>query len=176
MFSTRRRKIKAKPVSLIKNFWTILIASFVLGGAFVYASYHKILDPPDFAKIIYNYKLIPPQLINLAAIYLPWFELLAGVALIIGICRKGAALGVGLLAGFFILALTFNLYRGHPTICGCFDTHARGLAMTVGEKFWKMKREVALDFGFVALAAIVYFGSRLREEEAESRLSDRNTE
>lgn len=138
----------------------VWLAALGLGGAFIWASYHKIADPPDFAKIVYNYKIVPPQLINLAAIYLPWFELLAGIALVTGVCRRGAALGAGLLALIFIAALSFNLHRGHPTICGCFDTHAQGVLMTREEKFFKMKREIALDSLFAVLAGIVFFGAR----------------
>jgi len=144
------------------------LSALGLGGAFSYASYHKIVDPPDFAKIVYNYKLVPPYLINLAAIYMPWFELFAGLALITGVCRRGAALGAGLLALVFIAALSFNLYRGHPTICGCFNTHAQGLTMSREEKFFKMKREIALDGLFVVLAGVVYFGCRRPEEEASA--------
>lgn len=146
----------------------IWLAAFGLGGAFIYSSYHKITDPPDFAKIVYNYKFVPPYLINLAAIYMPWFELIAGVALIVGTCRRGAALGLGLLAMIFIAALSFNLYRGHPTICGCFDTHAQGVLMTREEKFFKMKREIALDCLFVVLAGIVYVGFKRPDEEPAS--------
>ena len=35
-----------------------LLVRIVLGGILVYASWHKIADPPDFAKIIYNLSLI----------------------------------------------------------------------------------------------------------------------
>lgn len=138
----------------------------VLGCVFVVASWHKIMDPPDFAKIVYNYRVVPPFLINLMAIYLPWLELLAGLALIFGVLQRGAALVVGGLALVFIAALSLNLWRGHPTICGCFDTYARGVSMTEAEKFAKMWREIGLDALFFVGALIAFF-SAPRPDEAD---------
>ena len=36
-----------------------LAARLLLGGIFVYSSYHKIISPAAFAKIIYGYLLFP---------------------------------------------------------------------------------------------------------------------
>jgi len=69
-----------------------LLVRIVLGGILVYASWHKIADPPDFAKIIYNYRLFPPASIHMLAVFVPWIELVAGLALISGIGLRGGSL------------------------------------------------------------------------------------
>jgi uncharacterized membrane protein YphA (DoxX/SURF4 family) len=105
----------------LKNSWTELIARWILGITFIYASYHKIISPGDFAKIIYGYDLLPDGLINLIAIILPFVELFSGLALILGIYPLSAALIVNGMLLTFIIALSINLVRGHEFDCGCFS-------------------------------------------------------
>jgi uncharacterized membrane protein YphA (DoxX/SURF4 family) len=146
-------------MKLLKNPWLTWICSLVLGCTFVYSSYHKILDPPDFAKAIHNYYVVPGELVNLAAIYMPWFELIGGLAIAVGVARRGAALGFGLLALVFIAALSYNLLRGHPTVCGCFGTFAEGEGLDDQTKFFLMWREIFIDIGLVLLSAQVLYAT-----------------
>jgi uncharacterized membrane protein YphA (DoxX/SURF4 family) len=97
------------------------IARFLLGGIFIYASYDKILNPGAFAKIVFNYQILPNNLVNLIAIILPWLEVIVGFCLIIGWWIPGAVVIVNLLMIVFISALTFNLSRGLDVHCGCFS-------------------------------------------------------
>ena len=136
-----------------------LLVRVVLGGILVYASWHKIVDPPDFAKIIYNYRLFPPGSIHMLAVFVPWLELVAGLALISGIGLRGGALMAATFFSFFILALSYNLLRECPTICGCFDTHASGRDLTADEKYAKMGREIVLDCALVVAALYVLCGT-----------------
>lgn len=98
-----------------------LLCRLIVGGIFVLASFHKILDPQSFALAIYNYKLFPPSSINGLAILLPWVELLAGMALILGIKIRGAALILSGLLASFAVTLVINLSRGLDIACGCFS-------------------------------------------------------
>ena len=59
-----------------------------LGFLFIYASIDKILHPAQFAKIVYNFHILPGFLINLFAIVLPWIEFLTGAFLILGIAAQ----------------------------------------------------------------------------------------
>ena len=120
------------------------IVRIVLGSVMVYASYHKILDPPDFAKILFNYKLFPAESLNPLAIYVPWLEAICGVALIVGVGRRGASFLAMAFFTSFVVFLAYNLSRECPTICGCFSTHAEGASMTDAEKFSEMKKEIWL--------------------------------
>ena len=51
-----------------------LLFRLFLGILFIYASVDKILHPAAFAKIVYNFHILPGFLINLFAIILPWVE------------------------------------------------------------------------------------------------------
>ena len=111
---------------LFKHPLAELIARYVLAAVFLYACVHKILHPADFAKIIYGYKILPGWAVNLAAITMPWFELAAGLSLLLGFYpRAGAILVSGMLL-VFILAISFNLIRGHEFDCGCFSIGKAG--------------------------------------------------
>ena len=137
----------------------LLLVRVVLGGILVYASWHKIADPPDFAKIIYHYRLFPESSIHMLAVFVPWIELVAGLALITGIGLRGGALMAAVFFAFFIVALSYNLARECPTICGCFDTHESGLGLSDSQKFAKMRSEIGLDCCLVLAALYVLFGS-----------------
>lgn len=132
------------------------LCALVLGGVFVYASYDKILNPGDFARIMYHYqivgpsKLFPPLLPNLLAVTLPWVELVAGVLLIVGVWRREAAGLSGLLLIVFILAVSSALLRGIDLEnCGCFSVSGEGRA--AGLKL------ILGDLGLLILAWVLAF-------------------
>ena len=100
------------------------MARLLLGSTFIYASYHKILDPETFAKIVYGYQLFPSETINLIAIIIPFIELITGIALIIGVyTRPAAIIIIGMLTAF-VIAISINIIRGHEFDCGCFSSDA----------------------------------------------------
>jgi uncharacterized membrane protein YphA (DoxX/SURF4 family) len=109
-----------RATNILSSSWIELAARWFLGATFIYASYSKILAPAVFAKIIYGYDLFPAILINLFAILLPFVELIAGLALIIGFYPRSAALIVNAMLLAFITSLTINIVRGHEFDCGCF--------------------------------------------------------
>jgi uncharacterized membrane protein YphA (DoxX/SURF4 family) len=98
----------------------------ILGSLFLYAGIAKIVDPMGFALSIYNYKLLPDGLINVAAILLPWLEVIVGGSLLLGIGTAGGALIATALFSIVAGALTINLIRGLDIACGCFSTAASG--------------------------------------------------
>ncbi len=103
-----------------------LTARWILGLTFIYASYHKIIAPADFAKIIYGYDLFPQDFINLIAIILPFVELVSGLALILGIYPRSAVTIINGMLLAFIIVLSINLIRGHEFDCGCFSVQKTG--------------------------------------------------
>ena len=118
--------------SIINNGWIELAARWILGLTFIYASFHKIVSPADFAKIVYGYDLFPEIFINLIAITLPYLELMAGLALIIGVYPRSAAIVINGLLLAFIAVLTINLIRGHEFDCGCFSAGQSGYSSSPG--------------------------------------------
>lgn len=123
----------------------ILLRLF-LGGVFIYASIDKIMNPDAFAKAVYNYRIMPDNLVNMTALVLPWLELILGLCLITGILLPGASVTCTVLLTVFIGALAFNQIRGLDVHCGCFSTEASAGPASL----WT----VARDAGFL-LASIV---------------------
>jgi len=124
-------------------------ARIVLGIVFVYASYDKILHPAAFAKIIYNYQILPDELINLAAIFLPWLELITGSLLIIGVWLPGSVFISNILLIIFFCALMYNKARGLDISCGCFST-SESVAP-------ESTLYILRDFSFVVIAVYLFF-------------------
>lgn len=124
-----------------------------LGAVFVAAALPKIMDPPAFAHMIYNYRLVPGGLVNGLALVMPWIELVVGVLLIVGAWRREAAVVATLLLLVFLGAIGWNLARGHAIDCGCFDVRSAG--KTPGELLSDMKWVLVRDVGLLMLAAQV---------------------
>lgn len=131
--------------------WLTVRVQILLGAVFVAAALPKIADPPSFAHMIYNYRMLPGALVNSAGLFLPWFELLTGMALVLGIWRRTASVAIGALLLVFIVAIGFNLVRANPIDCGCFDVSAAG--RSVEERFQDMGWVIARDVGMLALVA-----------------------
>jgi putative oxidoreductase len=110
---------------MLRNKGVLLAFRIVLGGLFVYAGAVKVLEPLGFAQNIRNYQLVGQSLSFVAAIVLPWLEILAGLALILGIWTRGAALVVTGLLVFFIVLTAVTMVRGLDVDCGCFGSLSR---------------------------------------------------
>lgn len=123
-------------------------ARIIIGLVFIYASYDKILNPAAFAKIVYNYQILPDELVNFAAIFLPWLELTIGFLLIIGIWLPGSVFIGNLLLIIFFSAILYNKVRGLDISCGCFSTSAG----ETGESTLYLLR----DFSFVVIAIYLF--------------------
>ncbi|HEY0946170.1 MAG TPA: MauE/DoxX family redox-associated membrane protein [Opitutaceae bacterium] len=130
----------------------LLVARLVLAGLFVYAGSAKALAPAAFAADIANFRLLPLFESGLLAVYLPWLEILAGGALLIGRWRAGGALVVALLSAVFLGALLSARLRGLDITCGCFG-HANSEGGGGGISGWLMARNGVL----LALALVVSF-------------------
>ena len=145
--------------------WLTVRTQIALGLFFVVAALPKIADPPGFAHMVYNYKMVPGPFVNAMALVLPWAELLMGVALVTGIWRRTAAALVGALLVVFIVAISVNLLRGNAIDCGCFDVTAANL--TREERFRDMWMVILRDVGMLFLVAQGLLGARRVETEGE---------
>ena len=104
--------------------WLLLPVRVYLGGVFLTACYHKLLDPRSFALDVATYQFLPLFSINLFALILPWVELLAGVMLVVGLRVRAAALLTGGMMLAFMVALGWALHLGLDMSCGCFASQA----------------------------------------------------
>ena len=139
------------PKEALASPWLSVRVQIALGLFFVVAALPKLVDPPSFAHMIYNYRLVPGALVNLMALAMPWLELLAGLALILGLWTRSSAGLVGALLLVFILAISANFVRGNAIDCGCFDVLAAN--KTVDERFADMRLVVLRDLGMLLMVA-----------------------
>jgi uncharacterized membrane protein YphA (DoxX/SURF4 family) len=100
----------------------IAVCRVAIGLIFAFAALAKLGDLQGFAAQVHNFRLVPVPLENLLAMTLPWIELVAALALVLGIrARPAAALAFGLMA-VFTVAVALALARGLDIECGCFGT------------------------------------------------------
>ena len=138
----------------------VIICRLALAAIFLLASIPKIIAPQEFALAIFRYQLLPDAAINLMAIFLPWVELVAAIAILLPSTSDGAAaLLFGLLA-VFTAAIAINLIRGIDISCGCFT-----LDPDAGPIGWW---EVARDVGFLAMAGFVLWGTEDGKRKTEN--------
>ncbi len=105
----------------LSNKYLQIAFRLIVGGVFIYSSIGKLFSPDEFAKIIYNYDILPLFLVNILAIVLPYVQFLAGVLLIFGVYKKGnSAIFIGLLF-VFLIALIQAYARSLDINCGCFS-------------------------------------------------------
>ena len=144
--------------NIISNRYVILLSRFILGIIFIYASIDKIIDPISFSSTIDNYHISPYSLNNIAALVIPWMELIIGVFLIFGIFISGSSFIAILLLLFFIFILTQALLRGINVDCGCFDLNTDTLEDS--QLRIKMIRRILEDILFLGLAFIINKGNK----------------
>ena len=133
------------------------IVGLIVGGIFIYAGVIKALDPLRFATDIDNYKMLPWAIGVRLAFYLPWLEILCGLALILRFLYRG---GLVILAGLtfvFIAASIIAKTRGLDITCGCFG-HA--------SKNWSFAGHLLLDFAILGMLVVSlvreYWGLSIR--------------
>ena len=120
-------------------------AQIVLGLLFLAASLAKIVDTGSLAKEVHNFHLVPLWSEHLLAMVLPWIELLAGLALVLGIRPRAGAWVAGALLVVFTIGVASAMARGLNFHCGCFGTAD---STRIG---WA---KLAENVGMLALAAI----------------------
>ena len=151
-----------KTRDIVTHPWLTIRVQIALGVIFVAAALPKIVDPPSFAHMIYNYKLVPVGLLNLMALVMPWIELLCGLALVLGVWPGTARTIIGLLLVTFVIAIGINLARGNAIDCGCFDVSAAG--KTREERLADMRLVILRDLGMLLMVAQLWWASRQKAE------------
>jgi putative oxidoreductase len=121
------------------------IVDLIIGGVFIYAGVIKALDPIGFANDIDNYKILPWTIGVRLAFYLPWLEILCGLALIARRLYLGGLSILTALISIFIVATVAAKVRGLDITCGCFG-HA--------SKDWSFTGHLAVDL--LLLSAVLF--------------------
>ncbi len=128
-----------------------LIIRLLVGIVFIYAGSLKLMDPAAFAWNIYQYGLVPRNLINMVAIGLPALEVLAGIGFILTV--RGSTAAVAGLLIMFVLVLGYALFNDLNVDCGCFSAGELGPE--------GLKKAIVRDMIMIAGISFVYW---FREE------------
>ena len=128
------------------------IVALIVGGIFIYAGVIKAVDPLRFAIDIDNYKMLPWAIGVRLAFYLPWLEMLCGLALILRFFYRGGLFILSALTVIFIAASIIAKVRGLDITCGCFG-HA--------SKNWNFTTHLAFDFVILVALIALWIASRI---------------
>ncbi len=142
----------------------LVLGRVALGAIFLYAAYSKLYFDGAwhlhdyhffFAMAIDSYKMLPLSVVEWMARILPWFELLLGALLIIGIGVRWVGSITTALLLVFIGAMTRAKILGLEINCGCFGNNEKlgtatlirdssllvlALAVTIGAFLMKRRR------------------------------------
>lgn len=139
------------------RFWPLLVRRIIgalAGAVFLYAGVTKTLDPLEFARAISHYQIIPWSLGVRFAFYLPWLEIVCGLALMFQRLFFGALALTSALMLLFLGATFWARARGINIACGCFGSASSNLTLT-----WHL----VIDFCILAaLAALWWMSTRKR--------------
>ena len=144
-----------------------LVLVLTVGATFIYAGILKVVDPVQFARDIDNYKMLPWPATVAFALYLPWLEILCGLALIIRRLHRGAVLLLIGLTIVFIVASIIAKARGLDISCGCFGHASKG---------WSFGWHLLLDLGILAALVVLVFDFAARRQTPTTELRTSNPE
>jgi uncharacterized membrane protein YphA (DoxX/SURF4 family) len=93
----------------------------VLGAWFVYSGGEKLFVSglSEFTRSVGNYRLLAAPWDAVLAYTLPWFELVAGLCLMLSVLRKGALLVISGLVVIFVVGVGYAWSQGLNIACGC---------------------------------------------------------
>jgi uncharacterized membrane protein YphA (DoxX/SURF4 family) len=101
---------------------------WLLALLMLWAAVSKLANPTEFLGSIYAYELpLPRSWLQVAAVVLPWVELLCGLLLFAGFWSQTALLAVTGLMALFVIATGQAWVRGLDISCGCFNLKIFGL-------------------------------------------------
>lgn len=98
----------------------IWIARIGLAVMFLYAGFVKSGASEGFARTISQFTILPPSLVELFSLTLPWIEVLCGILLLIPKSARIGAVLAAVLLMTFIVAIGWALSQGLIVDCGCF--------------------------------------------------------
>jgi len=140
----------------------LLLRRVLLAGLFIFSGAVKLGwvldwgDPEGFASSVRGFRVLHYDFVLLATYVVPWLELVAGGALLLGLFARGAAVLLLSLVVVFIVSMITVLARGIEVDCSCFGGKLQELLPVVG----RYLEPGAVDWisvgRNVVLAALIY--------------------
>ncbi len=100
--------------------WLPLLARLVVGVVWLWAGLAKLADPLGSVRAVQAYDLLPTGLTEPVGYALPAVEVVVGLALVLGVMTRGAAVLSVLLFVAFVVGIASAWARGLEIDCGCF--------------------------------------------------------
>jgi uncharacterized membrane protein YphA (DoxX/SURF4 family) len=126
--------------------FAVLVLRVAVGALFIWAGGAKIGHADVFAAQIAAFRIVPHALIAPLALLLPFFEVLLGGYLVVGLYTRVTAVIAAVQLAIFATAIGSAVMRGLSLSCGCFGP---------GDKTVTSWPEVIRDVAFAAVAAFV---------------------
>ena len=137
--------------------WYGLLARLVVGGVWLAAGALKVPDPASSVRAVRAYDLLPESVVPTIGHALPALEIVLGVALIVGVLVRGAAVLSAILQVAFIIGISSAWARGLQIDCGCFGDGGFDADATA-----KYPWEIARDVGLLLLSLWLVWRPRTR--------------
>lgn len=137
--------------------WLGLLARLVVGGVWIAAGAVKLPDPFASVQAVRAYELLPSSVAETVGHLLPVVEVVVGLALVVGVLARGAAVVSGVLFILFIIGIASVWARGIEIDCGCFGGGGYEPGATSNYPW-----EIARDVGLLALSGFVAWLSSTR--------------
>ncbi len=100
--------------------WLREALAWAFGAVFIWSGWVKLRDPAAFLVSVRGFRILPDPLAAWLALGLPWLEVLAGLAVLVGLLRRGGLLLLNASLVVFAIALASAWLRGLDVECGCF--------------------------------------------------------
>ncbi|HTU70124.1 MAG TPA: MauE/DoxX family redox-associated membrane protein [Candidatus Baltobacteraceae bacterium] len=128
----------------------VLLVRLLLGLLLIGAGALKVAHPADLASAIAGFRLLPPEVVAPMAVILPYFEMLLGLYLTLGLFTRLAGIVAAAQFVLYAGAIASAVLRGIPANCGCFGPGDVAVAD------WP---HVAFDLALAAVAAFIAVGA-----------------
>lgn len=137
--------------------WFGLVARLVTGGVWIAAGVLKLPYPDESVRAVRAYDLLPEAIVPTVGHLLPVFEVVVGVALVLGVLIRVVAAASAVLFLLFIIGISSAWARGMQIDCGCFGGGGTKAGAS-SEYPW----EIARDTGLLVLSALLVWFPRTR--------------
>lgn len=125
-----------------------ILLRLIIGAVFLYAGGLKAWAPLGFANDIEHFHLLSWTLGMGFAFYLPWLEIICGLALIATRLRIAAVAILTALTAVFLVATILAKLRGINLDCGCFGSASKG---------WSFGTHLLVDFALLTTLLLIWF-------------------